>query len=76
MLVCSVFEGVERVIQLAASGERERDRWIESLHIASYECMKMQLQSLREQLWQRTGRDPIDNPEPTELPSTCIGQCP
>ncbi|KAK2184836.1 hypothetical protein NP493_251g03006 [Ridgeia piscesae] len=66
-----VFEGVERVIQLAAGGERERDRWIESLHIASYECMKMQLESLREQLWQRTGRDPIDNPEPTELPSTC-----
>ena len=75
VFVCSVFEGVERVIQLAAGGERERDRWIESLHIASYECMKMQLESLREQLWQRTGRDPIDNPEPTELPSTCTGQC-
>ena len=31
--------------------------------------MKMQLQSLREQLWQRTGRDPIDNPEPSEVPA-------
>ncbi len=56
------------MVRLATDDEKNRDSWIEHLHIASYECMKMQLQSLREQLKERTGRDPIDNPEPTELP--------
>lgn len=63
----AVFEGGEKTVQLAARSERERDSWIESLHIASYECLKMQLDSLREQLRSRTGRDPIDNPSPSQL---------
>ncbi len=63
-----VFDGDDKVQHLAARSERERDSWFESLHIASYECMKMQLQSLREQLRNKTGKDPIDNPDPSVLP--------
>lgn len=62
------FESEEANVQLAAVSEEERGSWIERLHIASYECMKMQLQSLREQIQARTGRDPIDSPEPSTLP--------
>ena len=58
---------MERVY-LAAATERDRDSWIEKLHLASYECMKIQLESLREQLQARTGKDPIENPEPSVLP--------
>ena len=66
-LFLTVFEGDERIQYLAAVSERDRDSWIEALHIASYECMKMQLQSLREQIRQKTGKDPIDNPAPSVL---------
>lgn len=54
-----MFEGEERPLKLAATTENGRAGWIESMHIASYECMKMQLQSLREQLRHCTGRDPL-----------------
>ena len=73
LFIFVVFEGDDRVIHLAASSERDRDSWIEHLHISSYECMKMQLESLREQLRTRTGRDPIENPEPTDLPENLPG---
>ncbi|XP_013393790.1 pleckstrin homology domain-containing family J member 1-like [Lingula anatina] len=62
-----VFEGDDRVQFFAARTEEERDAWIEVLHIASYECLKMQLESLREQIRNKTGKDPIDDPDPTVL---------
>ena len=43
----------------SATTEEDRDGWIQALHIASYECLKMQLQSLREQVQSRTGHDPL-----------------
>lgn len=45
---------------MATRTEPERDSWIERLHIAGFECLRIQLQSLREQLKARTGRDPIE----------------
>ncbi|KAK2170549.1 hypothetical protein LSH36_2g08061 [Paralvinella palmiformis] len=65
-----VFEGEDKVVHLAANSELDRDSWIEHLHISSYECMKMQLESLRDQIKSRTGHDPINNPEPSELPDS------
>jgi len=56
---CPAFEGDERDLRLATRTEPERDSWIERLHIAGFECLRIQLQSLREQLKARTGRDPI-----------------
>ena len=44
---------------MATRTEPERDSWIECLHIAGFECLRIQLQSLREQLKIRTGHDPI-----------------
>ena len=52
--------------KIQASSEEERDEWIQVLHMASYECLKMQLQSLREQIQAKTGRDPITQPPPTD----------
>jgi hypothetical protein len=60
-LVVTVFEGDEHELRLATRNEGERDSWIERLHIAGYECMRIQLDSLREQLRGRTGRDPIES---------------
>ena len=57
---CAVFEGDERGLWLATRTEPERDSWIERLHIAGFECLCIQLQSLREQLKARTGQDPIE----------------
>ncbi|XP_074650931.1 inositol polyphosphate-4-phosphatase type I A-like [Tubulanus polymorphus] len=68
-----VFEGDERIQFLATDTEEERDDWIKALHLASYECLKMQLQSLREQIKSKTGRDPVDEPEPTSLDAGPIG---
>ncbi|XP_041359841.1 inositol polyphosphate-4-phosphatase type I A-like isoform X1 [Gigantopelta aegis] len=63
-----VFEGEEHPFFLATLSEDDRDSWIQALHIASYECLKMQLQQLREQVQARTGRDPIQLPkEPVGL---------
>ena len=63
-----MFENEDRPLKLSAASESERAGWIEMLHIASYECMKMQMQSLREQLRTRTGHDPLEeqNESPTE----------
>lgn len=58
-----VFEGEDNPFKFAAATEEERDGWIQALHMASYECLKMQLQSLREQLQARTGRDPVAMPD-------------
>ncbi|XP_048244074.1 inositol polyphosphate-4-phosphatase type I A-like isoform X1 [Haliotis rufescens] len=57
-----VYEGEDHPYYFACSSEEERDSWIQALHIASYECLNMQLQSLREQLQAKTGRDPIQLP--------------
>ncbi|XP_052794474.1 inositol polyphosphate-4-phosphatase type I A-like isoform X2 [Mya arenaria] len=54
-----VFEGDEVTYTFSALTEEERDDWIQTLHDASYECLKMQLQSLREQVQARTGEDPL-----------------
>jgi len=56
----AVFEGDERGLWLATRTEPERDSWIERLHIAGFECLRIQLESLREQLKARTGHDPIE----------------
>ena len=72
--VLTAFEGDEKQQYLAARSERERDEWIAALHIASYECLKMQLQSLRERLRAKTGKDPIDNPDPSQLPEFRSGR--
>lgn len=62
----SVFEGDEPTYHFATRTETERDEWIQALHLSSYECLKMQLQSLREQIQAKTGRDPVSQPPPTE----------
>ncbi|XP_052279898.1 inositol polyphosphate-4-phosphatase type I A-like isoform X2 [Dreissena polymorpha] len=54
-----VFEGDDETYTFLAASEKERDGWIEALHTASYECLKMQLLSLREQVQLRTGQDPF-----------------
>jgi hypothetical protein len=64
--VISVFEGDEPTYNFSTKSERERDDWIQALHISGYECLKMQLQSLREQIQAKTGRDPVSQPPPTE----------
>jgi len=64
-----VFEGDSREVRLATQVESDRDSWIGSLHVASYECMKIQLQSLREQLRSRTGKDPFSSQELTAVTS-------
>lgn len=56
-------EGEDNAFKFAATTEAERDAWIQALHMASYECLKMQLQSLREQLQALTGRDPVAIPD-------------
>lgn len=64
----AVFEGEEKMQHLAAQSERDRDAWIQALHIASYECLQMQVQSLREQIRSKTGQDPMtmaDSLEPS-----------
>jgi len=60
-LMASVFEGDDETYTFCAKTEEERDSWIQSLHTASYECLKMQLQSLREQVQSKTGQDPLVN---------------
>ncbi|XP_048772482.2 inositol polyphosphate-4-phosphatase type I A-like isoform X2 [Ostrea edulis] len=62
-----VYEGEEYTYKFQAPSEEERDDWIQKIHTASYECLKMQLQSLREQIQAKTGRDPITQPPPTEF---------
>jgi hypothetical protein len=58
----AVFEGDEHEqMRLATRVESDRDGWIERLHIAGYECMRIQLDSLREQVKARTGRDPVES---------------
>jgi inositol polyphosphate-4-phosphatase len=61
--VVSVCEGEDNPFKFAAISEEERDGWIQALHMASYECLKMQLQSLREQVQAKTGRDPVTLPD-------------
>ncbi|XP_070197959.1 inositol polyphosphate-4-phosphatase type I A-like isoform X1 [Littorina saxatilis] len=60
VIVC---EGEDNPFKFAAVSEEERDSWIQALHMASYECLKMQLQSLREQVQAKTGRDPVTMPD-------------
>uniref|UniRef100_A0A2C9LDT4 PH domain-containing protein n=1 Tax=Biomphalaria glabrata TaxID=6526 RepID=A0A2C9LDT4_BIOGL len=60
-----VFEGEDQPFRFDAHTEEIRDAWIQCLHIASHECLKMQLQSLREQLHTKTGTDPV------QLPTEC-----
>lgn len=67
-LICFlVYEGEDHTYKFQAPSEDERDEWIQVIHTASYECLKMQLQSLREQIQAKTGRDPITQPPPTEF---------
>lgn len=56
----SVFEAEPTVnhVLLGSTEEQTRDRWIELLHIASFECMKFQLDMLRDQIKSKTGKDP------------------
>ena len=53
--------------------ESDRDQWISALHTASYECMKMQLDSLREQIVLKTGRDPLVSPHATPVGNSTLG---
>lgn len=62
-----MYEGEDHTYKFQAPSEDERDEWIQVIHTASYECLKMQLQSLREQIQAKTGRDPITQPPPTEF---------
>ena len=50
----------DRAMQLAASSEASRDSWMEALLNASYECLQVQLQSLRREIVTKTGRDPLE----------------
>ena len=67
------FEGDERTQYLAAKSERDRDKWIAALHIASYECMQMQLESLREQIKSKTGKDPLVHADSHNSPPVTEG---
>ena len=62
----SVYEGDEPTYTFSAPTEEERDSWIQVLHVASYECLKMQLQSLREQVQAKTGQDPLGQALPSD----------
>lgn len=62
----AVFEGDEETYTFSARTEEDRDSWIQCLHDASYECLKMQLQSLREQVQAKTGQDPMVNMLPSD----------
>ena len=62
----SVYEGDEPTYTFSAATEEERDSWIQVLHVASYECLKMQLQSLREQVQAKTGQDPLGQALPSD----------
>lgn len=53
------------MIYLACLNEDNRDEWVSSLHTASYECLMMQLENLREQITLKTGRDPLTHPHVT-----------
>ncbi|KAK3579951.1 hypothetical protein CHS0354_033469 [Potamilus streckersoni] len=61
-----VYEGDEQTYTFKAETEMVRDEWIQVLHIASYESLKMQVQSLREQVQARTGQDPLLKALPQE----------
>ncbi|KAL4230048.1 Type I inositol 3 [Mactra antiquata] len=63
-----VFEGDEgdEVCTFSARTEEDRDGWIQDLHESSYECLKMKLQSLREQVQAKTGEDPLSHMLPSE----------
>ncbi|XP_053400019.1 inositol polyphosphate-4-phosphatase type I A-like isoform X2 [Mercenaria mercenaria] len=61
-----VFEGDEEIYTFSAKTEEDRDGWIQALHVASYECLKMQLQSLREQVQAKTGKDPMVHMMPSD----------
>lgn len=61
-----VYEGDEQTYTFSAATEEERDSWIQVLHVASYECLKMQLQSLREQVQAKTGKDPLSQALPSD----------
>lgn len=52
-----MFEGDNKVFHLAAYSEEERSLWIEKLHIASFECLKMQYQRLTDQLSEKLGQE-------------------
>lgn len=60
-----VFEGEDQSIRFGAASEAVRDSWIQALHVSSHECLKMQLQSLREQVHTKTGVDPMHFPVQT-----------
>ena len=66
VIFLSVYEGDEQTYTFSASTEEERDAWIQVLHVASYECLKMQLQSLREQVQAKTGQDPLVQVMPSD----------
>lgn len=43
---------------LAAPTEQERTSWLQVIQQASYDCMRVRLQALQEQLELRKGQDP------------------
>ncbi|XP_035219317.1 uncharacterized protein LOC118192452, partial [Stegodyphus dumicola] len=55
-----IFQHDEVGQQLGAASEGERDSWIQSLHMASFEYMRSQLSSLKEKLKQLKGLDDND----------------
>ncbi|KAL3880724.1 hypothetical protein ACJMK2_032942 [Sinanodonta woodiana] len=61
-----VYEGDEQAYTFKAETEKVRDDWIQVLHNASYESLKMQVQSLREQVQAQTGQDPLLQTLPQE----------
>ncbi|XP_060565796.1 inositol polyphosphate-4-phosphatase type I A-like isoform X2 [Ruditapes philippinarum] len=61
-----VFEGDDEIYTFSAKTEEDRDGWIQALHVSSYECLKMQLQSLREQVQSKTGKDPMVHMMPSD----------
>ncbi|KAG1699371.1 Protein tumorous imaginal discs, mitochondrial [Nymphon striatum] len=61
-----VFDNDEKIQQLIAKSESERDSWIQVLHMASYEYMRSQLEGLRGKLASRCGK-----PSPSDTSSIC-----
>lgn len=65
--------GSNEPIYLGCKTETDREQWLSALHTSSYECMRMQLDSLREQITLRTGQDPINSPHSSPVVNSTLG---
>ena len=63
------FEGEVTPYKFTSISKSDRNAWVQALTTASYECLRMELQSLREELQACTGYDPVTFPGSFSYPS-------